>query len=271
MRSAFSVAVYIAHILLACYNKEKGGDQMEHKEYVRIVKDSDTAVLFIHGIVSTPNYFAALVSLVPENYSVYNVLLDGHGKGVRDFSRTSKQKWETQIESVVDKLSKTHKQIYVVAHSLGTLLAIEQAVKNRVIAKMLLLAVPLKISLKPRLITTCAKVFFERISPDDPETLAAKECYGIEIDRNVFKYIGWVPRFLDLFSKARQTRNLINDLSVPCTVLQSGKDETVSKKSSGYLKQNPNILLIELENSGHYYYHKQDKDQLMSEFKKMFR
>ena len=56
MRSAFSVAVYIAHILLACYNKEKG---------------------------------------------------------VRDFSRTSKQKWETQIESVVDKLSKTHKQIYV--------------------------------------------------------------------------------------------------------------------------------------------------------------
>ena len=53
-----------------------------HKEYKRIVENSPKALLFIHGILGTPNHFAPFIPLVPENLSVYNLLLDGHGKGV---------------------------------------------------------------------------------------------------------------------------------------------------------------------------------------------
>ena len=122
---------------------------MEHKEYVRICDNSNIVILFIHGIVGTPNHFNEFVSLVPESFSVYNLLLDGHGKSVKDFSKTSMKKWEAQVASVVEKLSLTHEKIYIVAHSLGTLLAIDQAIKTKKVCKLFLLAVPLQLSLKP--------------------------------------------------------------------------------------------------------------------------
>ena len=68
---------------------------MEHKEYIKICDNSTTAILFIHGIVGTPNHFKEFVSLIPSSFSVYNLLLDGHGRGVKDFSKTSMQKWES--------------------------------------------------------------------------------------------------------------------------------------------------------------------------------
>ena len=78
---------------------------MEHKEYVKINDESNTVVLFIHGIVGTPNHFNEFVPLVPESISVYNLLLDGHGKGVKDFSKASMKKWESQVATVVEELS----------------------------------------------------------------------------------------------------------------------------------------------------------------------
>ena len=97
---------------------------MEHKEYKRICDNSSIAILFIHGIVGTPNHFNKFVSLVPDSISVYNLLLDGHGKEVKDFSKTSMKKWELQVTSAVQELSLMHEKIYIVAHSLGTVLAI---------------------------------------------------------------------------------------------------------------------------------------------------
>ncbi len=242
---------------------------MEHKEYVRINDDADTAILFVHGILGTPNHFNEFVSLVPESISVYNLLLDGHGKGVKDFSRTSMKKWETQVAYVLEELSLTHEKIYIVAHSLGTLLAIEQAIKIQKVCKLFLLAVPLSLSIKPKMPVNSLKVYFDKIRPDDYEALAAKKCYGIKKDKNPFHYIGWIPRFLELFSKIRQTRKTINSLNTLCSVYQSKKDEMVSWRSEKYLKNNPNILVDALENSGHYYYDKEDFNFLITEFKKM--
>lgn len=242
---------------------------MEHKEYKRINENSDIAILFVHGIVGTPNHFNHFVSLVPQHFSVYNILLDGHGKGVKDFSNTSMKKWEAQIDTAVQELSSTHKEIYIMAHSMGTLLSIEQAVKNKKITKLFLLAAPLRLSLKRKMFTNSLKVHFDKISPDDHEALAAKKCYGIENDKNLFNYIGWIPRFFELFAKIRYTRSIIKDLDTHCTVYQSSKDEMVSKKSIKLLKQNPCILVKELENSGHYYYTQNDFEILLKEFKTM--
>lgn len=242
---------------------------MEHKEYVRICDNSSTAILFIHGIVGTPNHFNEFVPLVPEAVSIYNLLLDGHGKGVKDFSKTSMKKWEAQVTSVVEKLSLTHEKIYIVAHSLGTLLAIEQAVKNQNICKLFLLAVPLSLSLKPKMLINSLKVYFDKIHPDDYEALAAKKCYGIEKDKNPFHYIGWIPRFLELFAKIGQTRKSIGLLNTSCVVYHSNKDEMVSKKSIKFLQQNPCIIINRLKNSGHYYYDKTDWEFLICEFNNM--
>ena len=242
---------------------------MEHKEYIRICDGAATAILFIHGIVGTPNHFNEFIPLIPDNFSVYNLLLDGHGKGVKDFSKTSMKQWEAQVSAAIEQLSSTHNEIYIVAHSLGTLLVLEQAARNPKISRLFLLAVPLKLSLKPRMFVNSAKVFFDRVKPDDEEAMAAQRCYGIRKDLNLFHYIGWIPRFFELFAKIRQMRNMVCRIDVPCSVYQSRNDELVSGKSIKLLTQNPRIAVNELQNSGHYYYDKADWDFLLEEFRKM--
>ncbi len=244
---------------------------MEHREYKRIIPEAHAAVLFVHGIVGTPNHFADFVSHVPDDISVYNILLDGHGGSVRDFSHTSMQKWERQVRDAVDELTLSHTEVYIVAHSMGTFFAIDRAIENEAVKGLFLLAVPLKIAPKARMISNLCKVYFDKIKPDDVVALAAKRCYGIAQDKNPFHYVGWLPRYLELFAKAKEMRRKIQLLKTPCEAYQSSKDELVSGKSATMLKQNARVLVTELPNSGHYYYAPDDLAFLLREFEKFIK
>lgn len=241
---------------------------MEHKEYKRIVPDASAAILFVHGIVGTPNHFAVFLSLVPDDVSVYNILLDGHGGSVRDFSHTSMQKWEAQVHDAVDELTLSHTAVYIVAHSMGTLFAIDGAIENEKVKGLFLLAVPLKIAPKPRMVSNLCKVYFDKIKPDDEVALAAKRCYGIAQDKNPFHYFGWLPRYLELFAKAKEVRKRIPLLKTSTVVYQSARDELVSISSVRELQKNKSISIVELKNSGHYYYEQNDFVFLLNEFEK---
>ena len=46
------------------------------------------------------------------------------------------------------------------------------------------------------------------------------------------------------------------------------KDEMVSKKCADILRNDPGIKVLELENSGHYYYEKDDLALIKDEFAK---
>lgn len=242
-----------------------------HKEYKRIVEESDRAILLIHGIVGTPNHFKDFLPRIPDDISVHNILLDGHGNGVKDFSRTSMKKWEAQIESAVNALAQNHNEIFIVAHSLGCLLAMEQAIKNPKVSKLFLLAVPLKLFIKPRMLVNTFRVYFNKIHPDDAVLTAARNCYGIASDRNLLHYFGWIPRYLELFSKIRKMRKEIENIKIPCVAYQSVQDEMVSVKSKHILLRNPNIAVTELNNSGHYYYSEKDFAVLQDGFAEFLR
>ena len=241
---------------------------MEHKEYKRIVPDASAAILFVHGIVGTPNHFADFLSLVPDDVSVYNILLDGHGGSVRDFSHTSMQKWEAQVRDAVDELTLSHTAVYIVAHSMGTLFAIDRAIENEKVKGLFLLAVPLKIAPKPRMVSNLCKVYFDKIKPDDEVALAAKRCYGIAQDKNTFHYFGWLPRYLELFAKAKETKKRLPLFKTSTVVYQSARDELVSISSVKELQKNKSISIVELKNSGHYYYEQNDFVFLLNEFEK---
>ena len=242
---------------------------MEHKTYVKLIPESDTAVLFIHGIVGTPNHFKDLIPLVPAHWSVYNILLDGHGKGVRDFAKTSMKKWKAQAEDAVEELAKTHKNIFIVAHSMGTLFAIEASIRHPDVVKgLFLLAVPLKISLKPSMFIDCAKVYFNAIRPTDKKALAAKAAFSIQNDWRVWRYIGWLPRYFELFALIRRTRRKVPQVSVPCRTFPSRKDEMVSFPAARkLLRGNPYIHMQILPNSRHFYYDEADHACILAAFK----
>lgn len=239
-----------------------------HKEYKRIVADAETAVVFIHGILGTPNHFKDFIPLVPDGYSVHNLLLDGHGKGVKEFSHTSMKIWKNQVDSAINELLKTHKQIIITAHSMGTLFALQQAIKRpEQIKGLFLLATPLKIGIKLKIFTNSAKLYFNIIKPDDAESIACKEACGVKQDKRVWLYLGWIPRFLELFKEIKYTRPIANNIIVPCCIFQSKNDEMVSKNAINFINNSPKIEVEILQKSSHFYYFQDDYKKMLIKYK----
>lgn len=226
---------------------------MLHTPYIRMVPNADTAVLFVHGICGTPRHFDFLSSRVPHNVSVVNVLLEGHGGDVRAFSRASMTAWEMQIRDTADMLLEKHRQLYIVGHSMGTLLAMENALRcPDKTAGMLLLAAPLRIAPKMSAMVNAVKVGMDWIKPGDTWAEAARQACGLNADRHIWRYLGWIPRYLELFALAREMRKVLPSLHTPCRVFQSMEDELVSVRSCDDLKKAPGVRLECLEHSRHY-------------------
>lgn len=239
---------------------------MEHKEYLRKVPGARTAVLCIHGILGTPRHFDRFIERIPPEFGVYNILLEGHGRDVKAFAAASMKKWRTQVERVVEDLIKEHETLIILAHSMGTLFAIEQAVRRPDrISGIFLLASPLKVFLKPRMAVNALKVQSGRIDPEDILAVATRDACGTQQSKYLWQYIGWIPRFLELFRQIRYTRQILPRLKTPCIAFQSRQDEMVAISSVKILKPHGQVHV--LENSGHFYYAPEDAKLLLSTFR----
>ncbi len=240
---------------------------MNHSEYIKISTEKSTAVVLIHGIFGTPRYFDDMITCIPENYSVYNILLEGHGGSFLDFAHTSKKKWENQVESLILKLEKEYRDIILIGHSMGTLLSLNVYKKHpKKIKKLILFACPLKIFLKPVSAINSFKLIFEKSDKNNPLLERSSKTHSVPYDKNLFKYLLWLPRYNDLFSLSKEARKIVNIIKTDCYTFFSRKDEMVSISSMKYFKNCKYSKNYILENSWHYYYSDNDflfiKEQL---------
>lgn len=231
---------------------------MDHKEYVRKVNGADTVVLLIHGIVGTPRQFDPLLDMFPGNWSIYNILLDGHGGSVADFSHTSMKKWKQQVGARLAQLCALYEKVMIVGHSMGTLLAMEAAADWPQVKALFLLNVPLCPRLKLSMAVRSLGLALGLLNRDDPLSRAT----SVTPDRRLWRYLGWIPRYLELFGLCAQSRKKISGLSVPIWAVQSAKDEMVSGRSDRYLKEHPWIRYVCLEKSGHFTYAPEDVERI---------
>lgn len=232
---------------------------MKHQEIIRYIPGSRCAVLMIHGIVGTPNHFRQLVPLVPQDWSLYNILLDGHGKTVEDFGATSMAKWKQQVNTWLETLFCRHEKILIVAHSMGTLFAIQAAIDHPdKISKLFLLSVPTRPHYPPSTAISSFRLSQCARRPDDKATQEMLEVVGVIPDRNVFKYFTWIPNFWSLLKECRRIRKQLHQLKVSTQTFQSRKDELVSFRSVKDLQDHPYIVNTVLEHSGHSVYREPD-------------
>lgn len=242
---------------------------MEHEPYIRMVEGANTAALFIHGIVGTPAHFKDLLPLIPDNWSVYNILLDGHGKEVEDFARTSMEKWKAQVKDVLDTLLSSHDRVFIVAHSMGTLLAIEEAVRcPGKVCGLFLLAVPLVFRVRLRAALGSVQAALGMAKPGSVAEQMVQDS-SVRLSPQLHKYLKWLPRFTELTKEALRTHVLLPLISVPCRAFQSGKDELVGQTSTELLQKQPGITTTVLPNSGHFSYSLEDLAFLQSQLKDM--
>lgn len=243
---------------------------MNHNEYIRAIKNADTAVLMIHGILGTPRHFDFILPMIPDDWSIYNILLDGHGKNVSDFSSSSMNKWKSQVDKIADELCSKYKQIVLIGHSMGTLLSIRTAIRHpEKIKAMVLLAVPMKVFVKLIDNMASVKTALGIKVENSPYMEAVKNAHGTASDKRFWKYFGYIPRFLELFGLISETRKMLPDLKTKTYVFQSKKDELVAYSSKKYLENHEYIEYNELENSKHYYYEDSDKKELMKRIREI--
>ena len=242
-----------------------------HEPYICIVPGARMAVLFIHGIIGTPEHFRVLMPLereVPENWSVCNLLLPGHGGTAEDFGRSSMKAWREHVFSCFEDLAKTHEQVFVVAHSMGTLFAIELGLQYpEKIPALFLLAVPMRPGLRWFGIKNMLRVGFGMVREDHPMEVATKLACGIETTRRVWKYIPWIPRYLELFYEIWRVEKTMGGLTIPCTAWQSHKDELVRNRSRKVLEKFPQIRIRDLYDSSHFFYTDADREAIIAAFR----
>ena len=228
---------------------------------------SRRAILLIHGILSSSKHFDFLLPHIPEDLPCYDLLLDGHGGNVEDFSRTSMKKWKAQVSAKVQQLLAQYEELIIVAHSMGTLFAIREAIDHPdKIRHLLLLQVPLRPWMKVKY------GFYALIMPFGIVPEAAQPMYGdcsVKLTRKLWKYIPWLPRFLELFFESNATLKILDQLRVPCVVFQAKHDEVVSLRSYRDLQKHTHYQLTLLENSGHYRYSPEDTALLLEAFAKI--
>lgn len=224
-----------------------------------------TEVLFIHGILGKPDYFDFLRPCIPaEGFHCEDILLEGHCSTPKAFGNASMKRWREQVSEAVDKLHTSGSRLVIVSHSMGTLFAIDNAIKGKANA-LFLLNPPLSIRLTRRMGVTSFKVMSGRI--DDELTAAAKAAYSISDDRNPLLYVKWIPRFIELLTEIRYARKITGQLRVPTQVYLSKNDEVVSPKSARWFPTRQDISVTLLPESGHYHYAIEDKLRIINDFR----
>ena len=231
-----------------------------HQTRRRMVPGARGAVLFIHGIVGTPRFWDDYVAAVPQGWSVVNLLLPGHGGTVSDFGRVRKGEWLAAVETELDALLAAHERVYVVGHSMGTLLAILAACKRPGrIAGMVLLAVPLRIFARPQALI--GNVLKGVGLGEKRETL--QTYYGTAQDWRVWRYIPWIPRYLELFTLSRQARKALPGVATPVAGYMCARDEMIARRSCRLLAEARCVTLTMLPGSMHHKLAPEDQALLM--------
>ncbi len=236
---------------------------MLHETQIRKIPGSQTVVLLVHGILGTPHQFDPFLSVIPKDWSMINLLLDGHGSSVENFGHSSMHTWETQVAALIDSLCSEYKNIFIIAHSMGTLFAIDAAIAHpEKIRQLLLLSPPLKVGPKLRLLRYAFRIGLGFGGEYDAELTAVRHAYSIQTDRRIWKYLPWIPRYLELFAKIRRTKKLLPSLKTPTAVYLCLDDEMVSVHTDRYVKTHPACTLHYLSRSTHFAYSEADAEHI---------
>lgn len=239
---------------------------MYHAPMKRIVPGAKTAVLMIHGVNATPRFFDAFTAVTPQDVSVHNLLLPGHGAGVLDFARTEKDAWRRHVEQAMMELCETHEQVFLLGHSLGAALAIRCAEKvGGRVKGMLLIAPPLRI--RVRLRGLVKNICMGAGLVGDSEKL--RRYYGTEIDLRAWRYLGWIPRYVELLRECREARRVFPQMTIPARVFLSPRDEMVSMRTRSETEKCPAAAFSLLPDSGHYEFSTEDEATLLSAYREL--
>lgn len=240
-----------------------------HMPFYNYNENSDTMIIFIHGILESPFQFKQLARLaLSKGYAISAILLDGHGKSGKDFANSSLEKWINCVNKEIDKHKEKYNNIILVGHSMGATLSILSYLnhKNK-IKGIVAISTPMYVRVKVNIAISSIKIALGKIDENDILTTRAYNAFSVDRS-SLFTYFRWIPRYIDLFKLILKSRNILSNIDVPILVIHTMNDELVSHRSLKLFKKNLKNYnkIVRLQNSGHFYYDEKDLDCLYNEF-----
>jgi carboxylesterase len=228
-----------------------------HKPYLYETAGSQTAILMVHGVFGSPVQFVSIAqALFEQGFTVMAILLPGHGGSAKAFSQANVKHWQQAVREAAMTLRQRYRHIFLIGHSMGGLLVINEALERRADG-VILISVPMRMKIGLGNMKMCLRVLWGNPDKDDNSLKSYRLAFSVE-KGSLGRYVLWalqMPRLLGLIS---QTRRSISKAQFPVLIIQSRQDETVSWKSvkvfERYMQAAPVETML-LEKSGHGYHH----------------
>lgn len=239
--------------------------EVAHQPFSCEIAGAKTAVIFIHGILEGPYQFHGLSEKILDlGVSSFGLLLPGHGGSARQFAKSHRRQWVRYVDRQIDAISKRYPQIILVGHSMGTLLSLLACRKHPSIIGVVCLATPLAVKVNLKGFICSLKVLTGRYSQEDDYVLASYRAWSIS-KGSWGDYLHWIPRYLDLFHLMYETKRELPSVRQPLLFIHCQQDEFVRGKTTKILKnklRGHDYELLELCESGHFYYRNDEGTQL---------
>ena len=202
-------------------------------------KESNTMVIFIHGILEGPKQFRKFTEVVyNKGFSYSAILLDGHGGSGKKFANSSMKKWINSVEKEILKYKDKYENIILVGHSMGGLLSILLSLKYKnKVKSLILISTPLKVHVRFDMMISSIKIALGKIKDED--TLTKYAYNALSVDRSsLVTYARWIPRYKDLFELIIMVKRELKNIAIPTLIIHTKKDELVSNKSLNLFYKN---------------------------------
>ena len=234
-----------------------------HTPTYRKCDGADTAVMFIHGFMGSPDQFEDMAETVHSlGCACISVLLPGHGCGIDGFVKFGERQWMRHVQNEIDKIKNDYKKIFLVGHSMGGLLALNAGmVAENNISGAVLIASPMKINLlNPS--AMAQRLRFLRLPRDSEIKTAYMNTYSLTKSK-FFYYPLFIRPAASLMRLMKRTKRRLSEVTIPICMFYSKKDETTSYKSARILYDglcNTQRTVFSLEKSWHVFYSGEEQE-----------
>ncbi len=221
---------------------------------------NDIGCLVLHGLTATPAEVSWLASFLAEHgLTVYAPRIAGHGTDPRHLLHTHWQHWYASALDGYHVLRDQCRQVFVVGHSMGGLLALLLAASEGV-EGVVVLASPIKLGASRFMRYAHLIKYVQRFvdlpdHSDFPERLKAEQRQRGEPALGRVRYDRWAVQALaELRRLARTVDTHLPGVNAPCLLLYSEADDVVHLDNQAYIRGRLASTVIETDtfkNSGH--------------------
>lgn len=168
--------------------------------------------------MGSPRQFDFLREELQGECDVITPWLPGHGGNALDFARSGMKEWERAAEDALRDAFGCYEQVILLGHSMGGLLLADACKAFPEPLGLICVAMPLRIHYMPYAACNALKVALTAIP------CKAREMCGVSPRPFLASFL-WLPRYLELFRKAKRVRKRLNGLSMPMQCFYFKKDE----------------------------------------------